>query len=522
MWPRSCINWPPGQASNPTFEADAIAGALLGDVGSLLAHRSSSTADDDPVNAVLVAGLIDRLPGLGGAAAALRHRHERWDGTGTPHGLDSLRIPEAARLLAVASRLVGRTRPGDLPGITARLVDALGRAGAELDPVLVDHAIDAFRTGSGAVDDVTVDSVLALLDELIAKRRSLASPVESLLNIGAAIEAADRIDDVLFLIADNARAALGSSTVSIGRFDDHDGSVDVLVNVGELGPGGERFPAAESYLLHHHPHLKVLLAGLSLARRASDPIDPDTAEELVERGLASEIAAPILMGDRAWGVVWATTRTGHRELGEHDVETLRLVASLVASGVSQAERFAELEELALRDPLTGLGNRRVLEATLREVFARPPIERQDTAVIMCDVDGLKFVNDNLGHEIGDLLLAEVGITLRQAVVDHPNTTVCRIGGDEFCIVVDGGGLLSGPAIARRAVELFERTGEDRSLSVGVAVATFEMESPSDLLRAADENQYENKRTRRSVFVIEAGDDTAPAGRPVRRRRRDTT
>ncbi|HEV8296442.1 MAG TPA: GGDEF domain-containing protein, partial [Acidimicrobiales bacterium] len=172
------------------------------------------------------------------------------------------------------------------------------------------------------------------------------------------------------------------------------------------------------------------------------------------------------------------------------------------------------EALALRDPLTGLGNRRVLDAKLRRIFARPPIARQDTAVIICDVDGLKDVNDNLGHAAGDAVLLEAADALRLAVAGIVDATVCRIGGDEFCVVIDGGGLLQAEPVAERAQRLFARI-DTRSMSCGIAIATINMHTPGDLLRAADEAQYLQKRQRRGLAVVPGEEVDHP-----RRRYRD--
>jgi diguanylate cyclase (GGDEF)-like protein len=191
------------------------------------------------------------------------------------------------------------------------------------------------------------------------------------------------------------------------------------------------------------------------------------------------------------------------------------VATQIASGVAQAARVADLETLALRDPLTGLGNRRVLDAKLRQVFARPAIARQDTAVIICDVDGLKEINDQLGHATGDAVLLEMADALRLAVLGLADATVCRIGGDEFCIIIDGGGQLLAEPVAERAQRLFARA-ESRSMSCGVAIATLDVHTPGDLLRAADEAQYEQKRVRRPDLIPP---EVVPA-RPRRRARRD--
>jgi diguanylate cyclase (GGDEF)-like protein len=138
---------------------------------------------------------------------------------------------------------------------------------------------------------------------------------------------------------------------------------------------------------------------------------------------------------------------------------------------------------------------------------------------MCDVDGLKEVNDTQGHATGDAVLLEAADALRLAVIGLPDATVCRIGGDEFCVVLDGQALLMADPVADRAQRLFAR-GDDRSMSCGVAFATIEMHTPADLLRAADEAQYQQKRLRRGRPGAPEGEPLPPADRSRRRARRD--
>ena len=80
--------------------------------------------------------------------------------------------------------------------------------------------------------------------------------------------------------------------------------------------------------------------------------------------------------------------------------------------------------------------------------------------------------------------------------DGDELTTCRIGGDEFCIILDGGGLLSADPVTQRAMELFAAGGSNRSLSCGIALAGPEIANPGDFLRAADLAQYEQKRRRK--------------------------
>ena len=478
---------------------DAITGSILSEVGILLTHvRPVGTVDivPDPASAVLSAMMLDRLPGLTGASDAVRHQFERWDGSGGPHGARGPDIPLAARLLALAATLVGHPNPGQPPNWTARQrrVDEL--LGSALDPDLGAALAVEFDAGERLPRSIELDEVLEALNRFVPPKRD--SPVEALVSIGAAVRAADNAPDVLLVIAEQAKRALGATVVTISRLDrdaDHH-RIQTMVNAGGAL---ERFPAEEYHDESNRPGLEHLFSGQGFVRTVHDGrADDEGIISLHRRGLGSEAAWPIIIGDSIWGVVWATTRVDEAVLDHDHLATVRLAATHVAAAVTQAERIAEFEELALRDPLTGLGNRRVLDQRLEAIFRRNPIDRQDVALIMCDVDGLKLVNDNEGHAAGDRLLIEAAEALRDAASTAASATVCRIGGDEFCVILDGGGLLSAEPVMVRATRSFSESGPDRSLSSGIAFATPDVASPGELLRAADEAQYEEKRRRKGL------------------------
>ncbi|HEX7094938.1 MAG TPA: diguanylate cyclase [Acidimicrobiales bacterium] len=501
---------------DPEEWSAALGGALLADIAALVVHARPDP-ERDPSAAVLGADLAERAGAGWRVARAVRHRFERWDGGGTPQGLAGDAIPLEARLVALVHVLVGPVEAGGIPHWTARAGRARSLAGTTLDPGLV--AVVTERLAADPIPEAlqSLDGALRALDTLVHEPDH-SSPIEALTSIGAAIHAADRIDDVLALIAEHARRALRAQIVSIGRIDHADQTLEVLVNVGELGPGEERFPVNQSVPLSELPPFTAFRTGEAHALSRTDaPDEGSEASYLVARRVQSELAVPITIDGEPWGVVTAGTRPGRRELDEHDLGTLRLVAAQISAGVAQATRVADLETLALRDPLTGLGNRRVLEAKLRQIFRRPPVARQDVAVIICDVDDLKKINDAHGHAIGDAVLLEAADALRLAVTGVADSTVCRIGGDEFCVIIDGGGQLLAEPIAERAQKLFSRTN-DRSMSCGVAVATIDMNTPADLLRAADEAQYEQKRKRRGITAVEA--EAVRAEHARRRARRD--
>src|SRR5690606_24729117 len=94
-----------------------------------------------------------------------------------------------------------------------------------------------------------------------------------------------------------------------------------------------------------------------------------------------------------------------------------------------------IERLALEDPLTGLPNRRAFQRVLRRALARALRQGARMALVLIDVDGLKPVNDSFGHDRGDLLLRSIAERLSRVV--RGADLVCRIGGDEFGVVLDG-------------------------------------------------------------------------------------
>ncbi len=493
--------------------ATVLGGALLAEVAALVTHARPS-GDVDVAVAVLGASLLDRVTSCGPLADAVRYQFERWDASGAPGGLAGESIPQAARLVALAHALVGPVEAGGTPHWISRAGRVRSLAGLAFDPRLA-QLVTARVAEALPRDPVNgIDDALARLDDLIVGAGE-ESPIEALTSIGAAIHAADRVDEVLTLIAGHVRRSLGAATVAIGRHDPSEHVIRVVTSVGDLAAATGASGVAHA--IDTFPAESAFRAAVVHAY-ARDSLDHDTVEAryLDTIGAESELAIPLDIDGRHWGVLWARTNAGEHALADRELATLRLAATQITSSVSQAGRVADLEALALRDPLTGLGNRRVLETTLRRIFGRPPVARQDCAVIICDVDGLKFVNDTDGHAAGDAVLADAASALRHSVVDVTGATVCRIGGDEFCIVLDGGGMLLGEPVAARAQKLFARSGANRSMSCGVAVASIGVNAPGELLRAADEAQYLQKRGRRGATDEELIDLVGGSGRRARR------
>ncbi|KQP47098.1 hypothetical protein ASF34_05640 [Methylobacterium sp. Leaf106] len=168
------------------------------------------------------------------------------------------------------------------------------------------------------------------------------------------------------------------------------------------------------------------------------------------------------------------------------------------------EAEARVEYLALHDDLTGLPNRRLLRQRLDRAVMRARDGRFTAAVLACDLDGFKAVNDTLGHSAGDRLLRIVAGRLLDAV--DAGDTVARLGGDEFALVLEG---LEGPhqadAVAKLVIAVLgapiEIDGMVVEIGVGIGAVMVPNEgiTADDLLRRADIALYEAKTTGRDTY-----------------------
>ncbi len=165
----------------------------------------------------------------------------------------------------------------------------------------------------------------------------------------------------------------------------------------------------------------------------------------------------------------------------------------------EVRRSTQLETEAFTDPMTGAANRRALEMKLTELLARP--EGTTFAVLLCDLDGFKQVNDSLGHGAGDDVIAEVGRRLQD--VSRDGDTVARLGGDEFVVVAkDVRDYDHAMELAERILPVLRTpfsiadTQIELSGSVGVAISSADS-TMLGVLQQADHAMYEAKRAGRN-------------------------
>ena len=182
----------------------------------------------------------------------------------------------------------------------------------------------------------------------------------------------------------------------------------------------------------------------------------------------------------------------------HDRHCIEAVARLAGIAIERQRSEQRIRHMAHHDELTGLPNRALLHDRLAQALGQAQRTGRPLALLFLDLDGFKYINDSLGHEIGDRLLRTVAARLQSSVV-RSGDTVARLGGDEFVVMlVDLERAEDAAAVAQQVVQTLSRPlrADGRTLhvtaSVGVATFPADGDSAEQLLKHADAAMYRAK------------------------------
>jgi len=254
----------------------------------------------------------------------------------------------------------------------------------------------------------------------------------------------------------------------------------------------------------------MALAAAVLVRRLTRPMD--SLSRIIEQRARAAIsgeplpAIPPIDSFREAQVLSQAMREMVRS-EEHHVHLLETMNAQLESTV--ARRTAELEQMVMRDVLTGLPNRRALMDALPAAMARATRLKQPCAVLFLDLDGFKNINDTHGHEEGDELLRQFGARIVGAV--RRTDTVARLAGDEFVVILENlGDAAAAEDMGRKIMPVLRepfvlKTVEVKlSASIGIAVhLPGAAEDLDALLARADRAMYEAKRGGKNNVVMAA-------------------
>jgi len=297
-----------------------------------------------------------------------------------------------------------------------------------------------------------------------------------------------------------------------------------MVNVGVFDDAESPFPDQEDYPLDEwgeSQRVEECLGRLyTLDQEEVDPIARRYRAYLLEWQVASAMDLPVLVDGVVWGELTVARTAERTSYAMDDLWWASAVASQVGAAIGSAMHLRSLHRMATTDPLTGLPNRWAFDQQTGRLLSSGRSSRPIVVAVL-DLNGLKSVNDALGHEAGDQLLIRFADLLRETATTLPASVVARLGGDEFCLV-------SGEHTVERVhdalSDLLDAATASLGSSAACGIAVLEPGDPtadiSSALRSADAAQYLAKRSGATIPVIAAETETVEA--TDRRKYRDAS
>jgi diguanylate cyclase (GGDEF)-like protein len=321
--------------------------------------------------------------------------------------------------------------------------------------------------------------VVVLLALLVARMRELSRAGERaeeegrrsriVGELGASID----LDEVLSRTLEAASAVTGADAALVSM----------------EGPDGKQLVATRSLSAEEAKHA------------TPGPLDGRQAQS-ISISNRSGIAVPLTGEEGELGYLAIFSRSPSDSFDEAALAELELLAARAGPALDNARRFREARQLADLDALTGLHNRRYFHETLAREVARAQRYDRRLALIVFDLDDFKKVNDRVGHLSGDAVLAEAAERVRDVV--RSADIACRVGGDEFAVILPESTLADADQLYRRiqaavSARPLVQLGK-LHLSAGVAELRSEDDGTS-LFERADEALYRAKNAGKDQIVV---------------------
>lgn len=527
-----------GLAKELHFSHDEIealrAAALLHDIGKLaipehIINKPGRLTPEEfekmKIHPLVGSEILQRVAFPYPVAPIVRSHHERWDGTGYPDGLKGEQIPRGARVLAAVDcldALASHRQYRNAMPLDAAMEKVVSMSGSAFDPKIVEALKKHYKkleilAGTDLIGedeanvspDVRVETGVNVVEglEQSPPPSGTTSETDFLSSIASARQEAQTMFELSQDLGNSLSLGetLSVLSVRLRKMIPYDSMAVFLLKDGKLIPelvSGDNFRLLSSLNIA----LGEGLCGWVAERRK--PIVNGNPE--VEAGyvsdpakfttLRSALAVPLEGLNGVVGVL-AMYRADRDAFSADHLRVLLAVSSKIALSVENALKYQQAEDSATTDYLTGLPNARSLFLHLSRELARCRRTSTSLAVMVCDLDNFKQINDLHGHLEGDNLLKDFSGHLKESCRGYDY--VARMGGDEFVIVAPGMNLEAANEKASRLNQLAIDAGRKIAgrdlvaLSVGTAFCPEDGFDVEHLLAEADRRMYSMKKVHHS-------------------------
>jgi diguanylate cyclase (GGDEF)-like protein/putative nucleotidyltransferase with HDIG domain len=533
-------------------EIEALrAAALLHDIGKLaipehIINKPGRLTPEEfekmKIHTQVGAEILQRVAFPYPVAPIVRSHHEHWDGTGYPDGLKGEQIPQGARVLAAVDCLDALASHRQYRGaisLDAAMEKVASMSGSAFEPRVVellkrryrdlemmvqsDSQADAAIAGAPTPsnDDQIADGIEAMAgSEQTAPLAGSANETDFLSSIASARQEAQTMFELSQDLGNSLSLGetLSVLSVRLRKMVPYDSMAVFLLKEGRLIPelvSGDNFRLLSSLKIGLGEGLcgwvaekrKPIVNGNPEAETGyvSDPARFTT--------LRSTLAVPLEGLNGVVGVL-AMYRAERDAFQADHLRILLAVSSKIALSVENALKFQQAEDSATTDYLTGLPNARSLFVHLSRELARCRRTGTSLAVMVCDLDNFKQINDLYGHLEGDNLLKDFALQMKDVCRGYDY--VARMGGDEFVVVAPGLNAEAASEKSSRLNQLAIEAGkkvagrELVALSVGTAFCPADGFDVERLLAEADRRMYSMKEVHHSEPSTDR--DATPKGR----------
>jgi len=516
------------------------AAALLHDIGKLgvpehILNKPGRLTPEEfermKVHPLVGAEILERVQFPYDVVPIVRAHHEKWDGSGYPDGLKGEDIPLGARILAAvdcldalnSDRQYRRALPfpeamamvqGEAgKAFDQRVVEALSRTHRDIHQLLCMPAAETQREvwkKTNMVQGVTPGAGFQGTQQEI----SFGDPADFLDAIASAREEGQMLFELSQALGNSLslNETLSVLAVRLKRLIPHD-TIAVFISKGDyLVPEyvfGESLGEFASLQVHKG---EGLCGWVAENRKPIVNGNPSVEPGFLKDGarspvLLSALAVPLDGVAGTVGVLGLYQRRRDAFTGDH-LRILLAISAKLGFSIENALKFQTVENSATTDYLTGLPNARSLFLHLDSELARCKRLQAPLAVVVCDLDGFKQVNDRFGHLVGNEVLRSVASGLKETCREYDY--VARMGGDEFVVIMPG----FDPAATKEKSLLFQSIAMEAgvqvckepllSLSAGIAMYPHDGRDAEQLLAEADHRMYVNKECHHAQMVPSFG------------------